>query len=237
MGADAALPALERHGAAAVLLLQAALRAGHQPGDRLAARGPRDEPDDVARPRPGSCSPTRRRRRRRLRLAVAGADRRGPRRACARVAAAVGAAGRHLADLARRRRAGGGGRAAGRRGGQRRRRRARRSSSSATAASVRTRAPIPSLLAVAAVHHELVRARAAHALLAGRRLRRAARGPPRRLPGRLRRRRRPRLAGGRRDRPRAGHGAAEGDVEDGRLDRLRLPRRAGVRGDRARARS
>ena len=54
MGADAALPALQRPGAAAVLLLQAALRAGHQPGDRLAARGPRDEPDDVARARAGA---------------------------------------------------------------------------------------------------------------------------------------------------------------------------------------
>ena len=44
----------ERPGAVAVLLLQAALRAGHQPGDRLAARGPGDEPDDVARARAGA---------------------------------------------------------------------------------------------------------------------------------------------------------------------------------------
>ena len=35
--------------------------------------------------------------------------------------------------------------------------------------------------------------------------------------------------------PALGQGPAEGDVQDGRLDRLRLPRRAGVRGDRARA--
>ena len=153
-----------------------------------------------------------------------------------RLAAAVGAAGRHLADVARlspgwrRRSSGSSPRRSRRPSAGRRDPRHRRPPRRA-----RARAPIPSLLAVAAVHHELVRGRAAHALLAGGRLGRAARGPPRRLPGRLRRRRRAPLAGGRRDRARAGQGPAEGDVQDGRLDRLRLPRRAGVRGDRARA--
>ena len=140
-----------------------------------------------------------------------------------------------MADLARRRGPGGGDRAARRRG----RARPPRPAPDILVLGDRRvgpgRAPIPSLLAVAAVHHALVRARAAHALLARGRLRRAARGPPRRLPGRLRRRRRAPVAGGRRDRPRAGQGPAEGDVQDGRLDRLRLPRRAGLRGDRARA--
>ena len=49
-----ALPALSDKFPAAVRLLQAALRAGHEPGDRLAARGPGDEPDDVARARAGA---------------------------------------------------------------------------------------------------------------------------------------------------------------------------------------
>ena len=126
----------ERHGAAAVLLLQAALRAGHQPGDRLAARGPGDEPDDVARARAGAAATTRRRR-------AAGCGCRRPvlttddlARVIA-VAAAVGAARRHLADVAGRRGPGGRGRAAGGRGGQRASPRAPTSSCSATAASAR----------------------------------------------------------------------------------------------------
>ena len=97
------------------------------------------------------------------------------------------------------------------------------------------RAPVPALLATAAVHHELVRAGLRTRDVARDRLGRAARGASLRVPGGLRRRRRARLARGRRDRPRARAGAAEDDVEDGRLDRLGLPRRAGVRGDRARA--
>ena len=108
----------ERHGAAAVLLLQAALRAGHQPGDRLAARGPRDEPHDVARARAGAA-----RRRAADRRAGCGWTRPcSPTEDLDRVLlgpAAVGAARRHLADSLGRRGPGGRGRAADRRGGQR----------------------------------------------------------------------------------------------------------------------
>ena len=53
----------------------------------------------------------------------------------------------------------------------------------------RDRAPIPSLLATAGVHHHLVRAGHAHALRAGRRIGRRARGAPLRAAARLRRRR------------------------------------------------
>ena len=99
------------------------------------------------------------------------------------------------------------------------------------------RAPIPSLLAVAAVHHELVRAglRTRCSLVVDS-------GEPREvhhvacLVGYGADAVHRWLAG---DEivPALGHGAAEDDVQDGRLDRLRLPRRAGVRGDRARRRS
>ncbi len=101
------------------------------------------------------------------------------------------------------------------------------------------RAAVPSLLATSAVHHALIREGAAPVGVADRGLRRAARGPPPRVPGRLRRRRGAPVAaarlgrGRRRAGGRAAQGAAEGDVQDGHLDRLELPRRAGVRGDRA----
>ena len=106
-------------------------------------------------------------------------------------------------------------------------RRAPTSSSSATVASRPSRAPIPSLLAVAAVHHELVRAglRTRCSLVVDS-------GEPREvhhvacLVGYGADAVHP-LARGRRDRARAGQGPAEGDVEDGRLDGLRLSRRAG----------
>ena len=217
MGADAALPALSDQRAVAVLLLQAALRAGHQPGDRLAARGPGDEPDDVARARAGAA-----RRRAAARAAaaaaIAGADERGH-GARGRLAAAVGAARRDVADVAGRRGPRGRGRAARRRGGDGRRGGRRHPRDRRPPGRARPRAD--PVAAGRGRRPPRARApRAAHARVAGRRLRRAARGPPRRLPGRLRRRRRASLAGRRRDRARTGQGPAEGDVEDGRLDRL-----------------
>ena len=119
--------------------------------------------------------------------------------------------------------------------------------------------PIPSLLAVAAVHHHLVRAGHAPARRPRGRVGRAARGPPLRDADRLRRGRdqpvpdvrvarragRPRPAAGR---PRPGDGRAadrQGDrqgpaedvLEDGHLDGPVLLRRADLRGGRARARA
>ena len=63
------------------------------------------------------------------------------------------------------------------------------SSSCPTAATTREHAPIPALLAVAAVHHHLIREGHAHAGRPGGRERRAARGAPLRAADRLRRRR------------------------------------------------
>ena len=117
-------------------------------------------------------------------------------------------------------------------------------------------APIPALLAIAAVHHHLIREGHAHAGRAGARERRAARGAPlraaasataparstptwrsRRLddmvqagPAARRRRRQ-----GREELHQGGRqGRRQGDVEDGHLDRPELPRRPDLRGHRPR---
>ena len=57
MGNDAALAVLSRPAAAAVQLLQAALRAGHEPADRPDPRGDRDERRHAASARSATCSP------------------------------------------------------------------------------------------------------------------------------------------------------------------------------------
>ena len=59
MGNDSALPVLSRPPAAAVLLLQAAVRAGHQPADRPDPRGDRDERRAPASARSATCSTRR----------------------------------------------------------------------------------------------------------------------------------------------------------------------------------
>ena len=121
------------------------------------------------------------------------------------------------------------------------------------------RVAMPSLLAVAAVHHHLVRARHAAAHRAGDRVRRAARHPPHGDADRLRRvgdqpvpdvrvarragrplaaARGPRARGGREaDRQGDRQGPAEDDLQDGDLDDPVLLRRADLRGRRARARA
>ena len=115
-------------------------------------------------------------------------------------------------------------------------------------------APIPSLLALAAVHNHLVREGTPHAGGAGRRIRRAARGDALRAADRLRRERRQSVPG---DRDAGGSsprgylpesvpfekalknyiksvnkGLLKVALEDGDLDAAELSRRAGLRSDR-----
>ena len=113
-------------------------------------------------------------------------------------------------------------------------------------------APIPSLLALAAVHNHLVREETPHAGGADYRIRRAARGDALRAADRLRGERRESLPGARNGGSSVGSGDAEGagrgrselhqshqqgtaeDVlQDGHFHPAELPRRAGLRGHRA----
>ena len=118
----------------------------------------------------------------------------------------------------------------------------------------RERAPIPALLAVAAVHHHLIREGPRTRVGLVLETRRAARGAPLRAADRLRRERHQPVPGlrdpRRHDRARAccrrrpqdrpcknyvkavDQGHRQGHVEDGHLDHPELPRRAGVRGHR-----
>ena len=127
------------------------------------------------------------------------------------------------------------------------------SSSSATAASATEQAPIPSLLATAAVHHHLIRSGQRVRARPGRRDRRAARGLAHVPAHRLRRRRGQPVPRARHRRPRwrargdrlakaraelrqgAQEGPAEDHVEDGHQRGLELPGRADLRGDRHRS--
>ena len=192
MGNDTPLAVLSDRAAAPLLVLQAALRAGHEPADRLDPRGGRDERavarrlraqparrDARARAAAGHRQPDPARRRARARCArsTRRSSRRtrstSPGRSTAGVDGLEAALERHL-----------------RRGRRRARATARTSSSSPTAPSGRSASPIPSLLAVSR-RAPPPRARGdAPAGRARRRVGRAAQRAERRRADRLRRRRR-----------------------------------------------
>ena len=244
----------ERQPPAALLLLQAALRAGHEPADRPDPRGDRDERHDRRRLR---AQPARRDARARAPARDGHADPAQPRAreaAPGRLRDLLRAHARHhVADRRRRRRPGEGARPPvrrGRRGAGRGRQRADpvrprgrpRARRHARAARRRRRPPPPR----ARGHAPAGRPRA--------RVRRAARGPSLRHADRLRRQRhqpvrdvrlarraRARRQGGRRRRRRdrreerrQGHrqGPAQDDLQDGDLDDPVLQRGADLRGRR-----
>ncbi len=241
MGNDTALAVLSDNRPPLFSYFKQLLRAGHQPGDRPDPRVDRDEPAGLRRPRD---QPARRDARPLPPAGDAAADpaqRRAREAAPGRPRGLPGAHDRHhLAASATASRAWSGGSseicAAGRRSG-----RGRRDDPDPLRPRPRPeRAPIPSLLATAAVHHHLVREATRLRCGARRRDRRGARGPPHRLPDRLRRRRgqpvpdvrgarraAPRRRAARADRHRRGRrprrqgdrqGPAEGALEDGHLD-------------------
>ncbi len=147
-----------RPGAAAVLLLQAALRAGHEPADRPDPRGDRDEPRDEPRHR---AQPVRRDARARAQARARPADPAQPRardaaprrpRACSPRARSTSPGRSRRAPPGCARRSS---------GSAAKRREAIDERVNIIVLSDRLvgprRVPIPSLLAVAAVHHHLVR--------------------------------------------------------------------------------
>ena len=188
MGNDIALAVLSDAGPAALQLLQAAVRAGHQPADRPDPREGRDEPVDRRRRRAqparrdaGARAPARdsraRAHQRRPREAPPGRPRRVLRRARST----------RPGRSARASRAGDGDGPPLRRGRRRARRRRQHPDPVRPRAPARDRAPVPALLATAGVHHHLVRAGTRLQLRPGRRVRRAARGAPLLHADRLRR--------------------------------------------------
>ena len=261
MGNDNAARRPLRPAPAAVLLLQAALRPGHQPADRPDPRVDRHVAGAPASAPRATCSTRRPSTRRQLVDGPADPAQRRARDAAP--ASTTVASARTRSTSPGRSQDGPEGLHARagrrlRRGLRRRRPPASTSSSCPTAASAADRAPIPSLLAVAAVHHHLVRE--GTRLQAGlvRRVRRAARGPPLRDADRLRRQRDQPVPAVR-DRRRAAsptgrvpdvasaddgraqrrqgdrQGPAQDDLQDGDLDDPVLLRRADLRGRRPRA--